>query len=104
MVSIKLETPTLPRELTPPISPLDYATTFGHPCGQRVLQDIQEWCHVYRPMYVDGMDAMELAYREGQRGFAVWLTEQVEEALLNTDAVPSISTEGVAGEDNDDTQ
>lgn len=44
----------------------DYAKVFGGEAGARVLADLAAACHAERLTYVPG-DAMESAYREGQR-------------------------------------
>lgn len=80
--------------LDPPISPLDFATTFGHECGKRVLQDLQEGFHVTDAMFAPGIDAMTLAFREGQRSVVLWLLSNVEAAMLNTQAVLQETTDG----------
>jgi hypothetical protein len=82
---------------------MDYATVFGHPCGQRVLQDILEQCNYYTALYAPGMDQLELAAREGSRQVGIWLSTMVEDALENPQAVPEESTEGQPQENHEDT-
>lgn len=78
---------------------IDYAATFGHAAGARVLQDIQDGFWYRSALYEPGMDPQHLAFREGQRSVAVWLTGVVEEALNDMDAVPETSTEDVEPEE-----
>ena len=51
-------------------------------------------------MYEHGIDAMGLAFREGQRSVAIWLTEVVMAALENPEMTPNESTEGLPLEDS----
>ncbi len=79
--------------LSPPIDAGDYAATFGHACGQRVLKDIADGFHVFDAMFTTGTDPLELAWREGQRSVALWLLSRAEAALLNPQEVQQFSTD-----------
>lgn len=44
-----------------------YKAVFSSPAGEGVLRDLLRRFHMLRPSYEPGMDAAELAFREGQR-------------------------------------
>lgn len=65
----------------------DYRVTFQPESGQAVLHDLSTAMWVHDSTYQPGIDALSLAYREGQRSVIVQLLRTVEEALTLPDEV-----------------
>lgn len=65
-----------------PVESREYGQLFGGTdLGMRVLEDIKDGFHYSTPMFQPGLDPLTLAFREGQRSVAIWLTQTVKAAL-----------------------
>lgn len=71
----------------PPLSDADLRAIFGPETGQRLLAHLKYVCWHDISTYEPGIDALDLAYREGQRSVIVQLLATVEAALATPDEV-----------------
>jgi len=62
----------------------DYHITFGTEHGQRVLQDILEYCHVMEPGDIT-QGAEVLIFKEGRRDVATFILERLQAKRLMPD-------------------
>ena len=58
----------------------DYKTTFGTENGQRVLNDLQNRCHLFSTTNVKG-DAHESAFNEGQRAAILFIISMINRKI-----------------------
>lgn len=58
----------------------DYKVTFQSEQGQRVMQDLQNRCHLFTTTNVKG-DAHESAFNEGQRSALLFILNMVNKKI-----------------------
>ena len=58
----------------------DYKVTFQSEQGQRVMQDLQNRCHLFTTRNVKG-DAHESAFNEGQRSALLFILNMVNKKI-----------------------
>ena len=58
----------------------DYKVTFQSEPGQRVMQDLQNRCHLFTTTNVKG-DAHESAFNEGQRSALLFILNMVNKKI-----------------------